>query len=468
MLNWIWLSFILVAVLVGGFTGKLPEMTKGAFDTAETAVMKIALPLIGIWAIWLGLMRLAEQSGLVSLLARALRPVMSRLFPDVPADHPAIGAMVLNMAANMLGLGNAATPLGLRAMEQLNRLNPNPGVATNAMCTFLALNTASIQLIPTTAIGILAVAGSVNPTAIVPAAFLATLVAASTGVVAAKVLERLPVFRIPQPAAPPSDEPQPKIATPESLPEAAEAPPLSATSRGALAAYLLAFFLIFLTLVSAEPVNHLLAGIQRLFTGGEIPAANLWHVAPPPADLAAKPPAIRAIYSLSILAVPFLLSFFPLYAALRGIKVYEQFVEGAKEAFGTAQRVIPFLVAMLVSISLLRNAGVLAVLTESLRPLLHLLRFPPELVPMVLMRPLSGSATQGLFVELVQNPLIGPDSFTGRLAATVYGSTETTFYVLAVYFGAVAIRQTRHAVVVGLIADTVAVVASTAICLLLF
>src|SRR3954447_23895785 len=159
MLNWIWLAFLLIAVLVGGFTGKLPELTKGAFETAETAVMKIALPLVGLMAIWLGIMRLAERSGLVQIIARALQPLMRRLFPEVPPEHPAMGAMVMNMAANMLGLGNAATPLGLRAMVYLEKLNPRPGTATNAMCTFLAINTASIQLIPTTAIGLLAIAG---------------------------------------------------------------------------------------------------------------------------------------------------------------------------------------------------------------------------------------------------------------------------------------------------------------------
>src|SRR3954469_5211422 len=175
MLNWIWLAFLVISVLVAGFTGRLPKLTEGAFDAAQSAVMTIALPLMGIWAIWLGMMRLAEQSGLVQLLAKALRPVMRRLFPEVPPEHPAMGAMVLNMAANMLGLGNAATPLGLRAMAHLERLNPRPGVASNAMCTFLTLNTASIQLIPTSAISILAINGSKNPTAIVPTAFLATV-----------------------------------------------------------------------------------------------------------------------------------------------------------------------------------------------------------------------------------------------------------------------------------------------------
>ena len=159
MLNYVWLAFLVVAVLVGGFTGKLPELTSGAFEGAVKAVMNVVLPLLGIWAIWLGMMRLAERAGLVQALAWALRPLMGRLFPDVPRDHPAVGAMVMNMAANMLGLGNAATPLGLRAMRLLESLNPNPGVATNAMCTFLALNTASIQILPLTAIGILVTAG---------------------------------------------------------------------------------------------------------------------------------------------------------------------------------------------------------------------------------------------------------------------------------------------------------------------
>jgi spore maturation protein B len=172
--------------------------------------------------------------------------------------------------------------------------------------------------------------------------------------------------------------------------------------------------------------------------------------------------------AISVLAVPFLLSFFPLYAACHGLPVYEQFVEGAKEAFGTAQRVIPYLVAMLVSISLLRNAGVIDLLMNALRPILSRAGFPADLVPMVLMRPLSGSGTQGLFVELVKNPAIGPDSFIARLAGTIYGSTETTFYVLAVYFGSVAIKQTRHAVAVGLIGDAVAVVAAVMICHLMF
>jgi spore maturation protein SpmA len=456
VLNYIWLAFLLVAVLVGGFAGRLPEMTKGAFETAETAVMKIALPLIGIWAIWLGIMRLAEQSGLVRLLARALQPLMRKLFPEVPHDHPAMGAMVLNMAANMLGLGNAATPLGLRAMAHLERLNPHPGTATNAMCTFLAVNTASIQLIPTTAIGILAVAGSSNPTAIVPSAFLATVCAATAGVLSAKVLERFPMFRV----TPATDAERPaEVAVPIEQPpvETLTLAPLSGKKRFFLGLYLMAFAAMFVMLAFPELAARIAAPV------GITPPA-------PPADLLARTAGIRVLYAIAILAVPFLFSIFPLYAALRGVRVYEQFVEGAKEAFGTAQRVIPFLVAMLLSIRLLRDAGVIQLLTNALTPIFNVVRFPADLLPLVLMRPLSGSATQGIFVELVnrQEPGFGPDTLLSRMAATIYGSTETTFYVLAVYFGAVAIRRTRHAVAAGLIADTVAVVASVVFCRVLF
>jgi spore maturation protein SpmA len=447
VLNVIWLIFILVAVIVGGIGGKFDAMTKGAFETAEMAVMKVALPLVGLMAIWLGIMRLAERSGLVAILARGLRPLLRRLFPDVPADHPAHGAMVMNMAANMLGLGNAATPLGLRAMALLEQLNPRPGVATNAMCTFLAINTASIQLVPTTAIAILAVAGAKTPTAIVPTAILATICACVCGVLAAKLLERLPVFQIEREDTQQRVPPEERAAA---RPASTDEPPLEVEKtagvpiRGWRTAALIAFSAFFAWLF-----------LRFAFIS-------------PPAELAGKHPALRVLLTIALLAVPFLLSFFPLYAALRGVKVYEQFVEGAKEAFAVAQRIIPFLVAMLVAIRLLREAGVIALVTKWLSPVLGAIGFPADLLPMVLMRPLSGSGTQGLFVELVNRPEIGADSLIARMAGTIYGSTETTFYVLAVYFGSVAIRQTRHAVIAGLTADTVAVIASVALCRMVF
>ena len=456
MLNWIWLGFILVAVFVGGWNGKLPQMTSGAFETAESAVMKIALPLVGLMAIWLGIMRLAERSGLVQLIARALRPLMRRLFPEVPRDHPAMGAMVMNMAANMLGLGNAATPLGLRAMSHLERLNPAPGTATNAMCTFLAVNTAPIQLVPTTAISLLAVAGSKNPTAIVLTAFLATCCSALSGVAAVKLLENLPFFRIATPPPPAAADSIPAGETEETLAvEEVTAAPLSIFGRGVVTLFFAGFGVLFLGLAFPDALNALL---------GAFPG-NL-RAAAPPAELADKGALLRSLLTLSILAVPMMLSFFPLYAALRGVKVYEQFVEGAKEAFGVAQRIVPFLVAMLIAMRMLREAGVIDLVTQKLTPLLNALHFPADLLPMVLMRPLSGSATQGIFVELIHR--LGPDTLVSRMAATVYGSTETTFYVLAVYFGSVGVRKTRHAVLAGLTADTVAVIASVALCRVFF
>ena len=195
MLNVIWLALLLSGVLVAVFTGKLDAVGQGGLNAAKSAVMDLALPLVGVMALWLGLMRLAEKSGLIQRLGRLIRPIMLRLFPDVPSDHPAIGAMMMNISANMLGVSNAATPLGLKAMTELNRLNPKPGVATNAMCTFLAINTASIQLIPATAINLLAINGSKNPSAIVGSTLLSTAFATICAIVTVKALERFGPFR---------------------------------------------------------------------------------------------------------------------------------------------------------------------------------------------------------------------------------------------------------------------------------
>ncbi|MCX6977955.1 MAG: nucleoside recognition protein, partial [Verrucomicrobia bacterium] len=290
----------------------------------------------------------------------------------------------------MLGLGNAATPLGLRAMRLLDSLNPFPGTATNAMCTFLALNTASIQLLPLTAIGILATQGAKSPTAIVITAFLATACAAIAGVLAAKILERFPFFKPTKILDSTPSSPSPQPAPPDSLDlELLSFPPLSPFKISLILAYLAAFLLMFLLLVFPEWFQQ-------------------FNPPPLPPDFAGKSLPIRALMSLSLLAIPFLLSFFPLYATLRGVKIYEQFVEGAKEAWHTAQRTIPYLVAMLVAIGMLQKAGVIGLLSSSLSPILSALGFPADLLPMVLMRPLSGSATNGLFVEVVQR-LHDPD-----------------------------------------------------------
>lgn len=433
MLNYIWFALIVSSVLFGGWNGHLKEVTDGAFEGARTAVMTIALPLVGAMSIWLGVMRLAERSGLIGILAGALRPLLRRLFPEVPPDHPAMGSMVMNIAANMLGLGNAATPLGLRAMGDLERLNPHPGTATNAMCTFLAINTSSVQLIPTTAIAILAAAKATNPTAIVGTSLVATSCAAVAGVTAAKLLQRLPIFAAPQgPATRENDE---APAAPAPPIETASFPRLPFWARLVLYAY----------------------GI-----GAVLMACYAF------ADPAASSTAvfIRIVNTISLLAVPLILTGFPLYASLRGLKVYEEFVEGAKEGFQVALRIIPFLVAMLMAVYMFRASGGLDLLIDHAGPYLARVGFPADLLPMTLMRPLSGSGTMAMFTEVVAH--FGPDSPITRMAGTIFGSTETTFYVVAVYFGSVAVRRTRHAIAAGLIADSVGVIASVIVCRALF
>jgi spore maturation protein SpmA len=439
MLNYIWLGLIVLAVVIGGCTDNLKAVADKSLEMAGFAVLNVALPLAGIMALWLGVMRLAERAGLVRILARALRPLMTRLFPDVPPDHPAMGSMLMNMAANMLGLGNASTPLGLRAMKDLETLNPEPGTATNAMCTFLAINTSSIQLIPVTAIAILAANHSENPTAIVGTSILATTCAAVSGVTMAKILQRLPVFRLtsttvcaPVPAPASSDGEKPVLR------EATTLQPLRWWGILLLSCFGLFFAYMFIRLAFPE-----LVGVSQT-------------------PITAQTTFVRFVDAISRLAIPLVLSLFPLYATLRRVKVYEEFVDGAKEGFEVAVRIIPYLVAILVAIAMFRAAGGIDLLGRILAPMTRAVRFPSELLPMVLMRPLSGSGTLGVFTELVKQ--FGPDSQIARMAGTIFGSTETTFYVLAVYFGSVGVKRTRYAVAAGLTADFVGVVASVILC----
>jgi spore maturation protein SpmA len=450
VLNYIWLALVLLAVAIGGWNDRFKDVTEGALDGAKTAVT-IALGLIGIMALWLGVMRLAEKAGLVQRIARGLRPIMRRLFPDVPSEHPAMGSMVMNMSANMLGLGNAATPLGLRAMRDLESLNPRPGVATNAMCTFLAINTSSVQLIPATAIAILAASGSTRPTAIVGTALLATLCAASVAIISVKLLEKLPIFRISPPDHRTKTEQD--FRKTEIKEEAGINDPGFSNS-----------------IVSQEPAKPLsilgfiaLIGLALLFIALFVRmVAPTWFGIAMAPGVAAQNVFVRSVNALSILAIPFLLSFFPLYAAARGVKVYDEFVEGAKEGFGVILKIIPFLVTMLVAIGMFKGAGGIDLLSRLLSPILTPLQFPTDLLPLALMRPLSGSATLALLTDIVHR--LGPDNIVSLTAATIYGSTETTFYVAAVYFGAVGIKQTRHAIPAGLLADLTGVIASVIIC----
>jgi spore maturation protein SpmA len=480
MLNYIWLGLVVAAVLFGAINGSLEAVSKEAFDRVEFAVMKLALPLAGIMALWLGIMRLAEKAGLILILARLLRPMMRRLFPDVPAQHPAMGSMLMNMAANILGLANAATPLGIRAMKDLETLNPRPGIATNAMCTFLAINTSSIQLIPATAVGVLAINGSSNPSIIVGTAILATICSTAAGIIAVKLLEKLPGYRLPTIEPGRAGSPLPATDTTKGdgahrVTRTTESPPLpphpalshsgGEGGRGPGEGV-------------AEPETgnstsplHVIGKIGLVLFAGFFLWAFL-RVAFPgrlgveSATASDANPFIRSVNAISLLSIPFLLSFFPLYAALRKVKVYEEFVEGAKEGFQVSVMIIPYLVAIFVAIGMFRAAGGIEMLTSALKPALDLVGFPTELLPMCLVRPLSGSGTLGLFTDLVKQ--FGPDSLIARTGATIFGSTETTFYVIAVYFGAMNIRRTRHAVPAGLIADAVGIIASVIICKMMF
>ncbi len=431
MLNNIWLALILVSVGIGAWKGHLPEVTRGALDGAKSAVVDVVLPLVGTLAVWMGVMRLAERSGLVNVLAQALRPIMRFLFPDVPPEHPAMGAMVMNIAANMLGLGNAATPMGLKAMGHLERINPRPGTATNAMCTFLAINTSSVQLIPATVVALLAAKGAKEPTAIVGTALVATSCACVVGVTSAKLLQKLTVF-----ALPPDIQEKPEQPVDEALEETLSVPPM--VKGGGLVVG------VFALLALATFVHEAFFTLRS--TGGH--------------------PFLAVVSTVSLMAIPLMLAFFPLYAALRGLKVYSEFVEGAKDGVQVAIKIVPFLVSMLMAIGMFRGSDGLRMLTDGLRPLLAHIGFPADLLPLVLMRPLSGGGTQGIFVDLLNH--FDPDGLIVRTAGTIFGSTETTFYVLAVYFGSVAIRRTRHAVLAGLIADLTGVVVSVILCRWMF
>lgn len=437
MLNGIWLGLLTVAALMAGASGRLAGMTDGAIQGANTAVT-VSLGLIGVMALWLGILRLAEQAGLVTTLARLLQPVLRRLFPEIPSGHPALGSMVLNIAANALGLTNAATPMGLRAMRDLQRLNPRPDTATDAMCTFLAINTGSVQLIPVTAIAVLAAHGSRNPTWIVGTTLVATACSSLAGLLVAKIAGRLPWFQ----AAALTTEPQ--AGEPADAPSAPEPqdPTTPPSALGWLGRCGLAILFLCFAGFALQATLHPPTGTE--------------------ASLASAPLALRALNALSLVALPFLLVMIPVHAAFRGVSVHEHFVTGAKEGFDTAVRIIPYLVAMLVAIGCLRGAGGIEALTRWLEPALNAVGYPAELVPMTLLRPLTGSGTLAAFTDLVKAH--GADSLLARMGGTLFGSTETTFYVIAVYFGSIGIRRTRHAVLAGLAADAAGSIAAVAVC----
>ncbi len=408
-MNVIFFLLVIIAFLAGAYrqlswdgsgTAPMDELSKAMIESASGSVT-LALGLVGVMTLFLGLMKVAEAGGLLTIIARLIRPLMVRLFPQVPADHPAMGAMILNMSANALGLGNAATPFGIRAMQELDKLNPRPGTATDAMVLFLAINTSSVTLLPTGVIALRAAAGSADPAGILPTTLFATLCSTTVAILAAFALRRF--FPVGQGSA--TSPLSPREEQQELPQEAQESYPLW---------------------VSMLAISLLVTAIPLTVVYGQ--AISPW-------------------------ILPGLMVGFLAFGMARGVRIYEVFVDGAKEGFQVALRIIPYLVAILVAVGLLRASGALAALVETLGPWTARLGLPAEALPMALLRPLSGSGAYGVMASLINDPAVGPDSYVGYLVSTIQGSTETTFYVLAVYFGAVQIRRIRHALAAGLLAD---------------
>jgi spore maturation protein SpmA len=438
LLNWIFAALVLGAVITAAFNGSMPKVTEASIESAKAAVT-LAIGLVGQMALWLGFMGVLREAGLMRGLARRLYPLMRRLFPDVPADHPAMGAMIMNIAANILGLGNAATPFGLKAMAELDKLNPHRGVATNSMALFLAINTSGVAVLALGAVAVRATLGSKDPAGILVPSVLATLGSTVVAITLAKLTERLPVFSAQRAGALPHE--------PLEAPAAKEIAGLEEAERLAQAEQ------------RGSPLGKLIAW-GALAALAVAFALELGRASPDRSGL----DLARA--ALSDWTLPLLMAGIVLVGVGRRVKVYETFVASAKEGFQIAVTIIPFLVAILVAIGMFRASGAMEAITSVLGQFTERLGFPAEALPMALIRPLSGSGALGVMTETMRAH--GPDSFVGYLVSILNGSTETTFYVLAVYFGSVQVRATRHTVVACLGADFAGVLTATALTHLFF
>jgi spore maturation protein SpmA/spore maturation protein SpmB len=428
-MNAVFFAIVLISFLVAGYrqitvepvtadAGQPMEALASGMIDAATDSVTLAIGLVGVMSLFLGLMKVAEVGGLLTIIARLLRPLMVRIFPEVPAEHPAMGAMILNLSANVMGLGNAATPFGIKAMQELDKLNAHKGTATNAMVLFLAVNTSSVTLLPTGVIALRAAAGSVEPAAILPTTLFATLISTTVAIFSAKLYQRW------FPMGPVCD-------TVEDLQvDEVDDSALIVKDSGAYPGWVSALALL---------------GVFAL-----IPLAILYGRAVSP----------WIIPGLMVALLGFGMS--------QGVRVYEVFVDGAKDGFQVAIRIIPYLVAILVAVGMFRASGAMGLLIQPLGAVTELIGLPAEALPMALLRPLSGSGAYGILASILSDPSTGPDTYVGFLVSTFQGSTETTFYVLAVYFGAVNIRRIRHALAAGLTADIVGVAAAVAICAFLF
>ena len=408
VLNYIWIGFIIIAFVIAlvkliflGDVTVFPALIDSTFASSKTA-FEISLGLTGVLSLWLGIMKIGERGGVVNVLARALSPVFTRLFPDIPKGHPVTGAIFMNIAANMLGLDNAATPLGLKAMEQLQTLNPNKETATNPMIMFLVLNTSGLTLIPISIMVYRAQLGAAQPTDVFIPILLATFFSTVAGIIITSIYQRI----------------------------------------------------------------NLLNRTMLLTLGGIalVVGAIIWGFGQLDKDQMNIVSTSVANILLMTIIVAFVLA-----GMKHRINVYDAFVEGAKEGFTTAVRIIPYLVAILVAIGLFRASGAMDMLINGVASLVKAMGGNSDFVgalPTALMKPLSGSGARGMMVDAMTT--YGADSFVGRLSCIFQGSTDTTFYILAVYFGSVGIRNMRHAVPCGLLADFAGVIAAIGIAYLFF
>lgn len=407
-LNYIWIAFFLTAFVIAaiklvvlGDTAVFPAIINSTFETSRTA-FDISIGLTGMLALWLGIMKIGERGGVVDILARLLSPIFSKLFPDVPKGHPVIGNIFMNISANMLGLENAATPLGLKAMEGLQNLNAKKDTASNPMIMFLVLNTSGLTIIPISIMVYRSQMGAAQPTDVFIPLLVATFFSTMAGIIVTSLYQRINL--------------------------------LSRT-------ILLTFGL-------------LSAGMATLIWGfSRLDSAMM--------DTVGTTTANVLLFSIIIC--------FILAGMRRKVNVYDAFIEGAKDGFGTAIRIIPFLVAMLVGIGVFRASGAMDWLIDGLAWCIGQTGLDTEwtgALPTALMKPLSGSGARGMMVDAMQT--YGPDSFVGRLSCIFQGSTDTTFYILAVYFGSVGVRYTRHAVACGLLADLAGAIAAIGVCYLFF
>ena len=408
VLNYIWIAFFLVAFVIAlvrlifmGDTEVFPAIMNSTFDTSKTA-FEISLGLTGVLSLWLGIMKIGEKGGVVNVVARVLSPVFTRLFPDIPKGHPVTGSIFMNVAANMLGLDNAATPLGLKAMEQLQELNPKKDTATNPMIMFLVLNTSGLTLIPVSIMVYRAQMGAAQPTDIFVPILLATFFSTLAGIIVTSLYQRINL------------------------------------------------------------INH----TMLLTLGGMCAAvaAIIWGFSQmDKSQMNVVSTSVANILLMTIIVV------FILAGMRHRVNVYDAFIEGAKDGFTTAVRIIPYLVAILVGIGVFRASGAMDMLIDGIKWIVATLGGNTDFVgalPTALMKPLSGSGARGMMVDAMTT--YGADSFVGRLSCIFQGSTDTTFYILAVYFGSVGVRYTRHAVACGLLADLAGVVAAIAICYMFF